>query len=96
MEQNIWKGVQKKINSISKHAVERDFNYFDILTGSKKQREKFGHAVKDIRYKILIAGHFYSGTRDPIESKKRFEHFLKQLNIDYVDVLFMTVRLITP
>jgi len=80
---------QKKINSVLKHAVERGFNYFDILTGSEKQREKFGNAIKDIRDKILIAGHFYSRTRDPIESKKLFENFLKQLNTGYVDVLFI-------
>lgn len=80
---------QKVINSVFEYSVENGFNYFDILTGSEKQREKFGNAIKGIRDKILIAGHFYSRTRDPFESKKLFDSFLKHLNTDYVDVLFI-------
>ena len=80
---------QKAIDSVLRHSVDRGFNYFDILTGAEKQREKFGHAIKDIRDKIFIGGHFYSKTRIPVESKKLFESLLKRLKTDYVDVLFI-------
>ena len=80
---------QKRIHSVMNHAVELGFNYFDILTGSEKQREKFGGAIKDIRKQMLVAGHFYSRTRDTIESEKLFNSFLKLLQTDYVDVLFI-------
>jgi len=60
---------QKVIDSVFKHSVESGFNYFDILTGSEIQRDKFGEAIKGIRDKIIIAVHFNSKTRVPTESK---------------------------
>lgn len=80
---------QKVIDSVFRHSVDNGFNYFDILTGLEPQRIKFGNVIKDIRNKILITGHLYSRTRDPIKSKELFDSFLKQLNTDYVDVLFI-------
>lgn len=80
---------QKVIDAVFKYAVELGFNYFDIVTGRDKQREKFGNTIKELREKIFITGHFYSRTREPVESKRLFESLLQQLQTDYVDVLFI-------
>jgi predicted aldo/keto reductase-like oxidoreductase len=80
---------QKAINAVIDRSIETGFNYFDVLTGVESQREKFGKAFIGKRDKVFLAGHFFYRTRNPIEAKAHFENFLKHLDTETVDVLFI-------
>lgn len=80
---------QKRITEVVSCAVDRGYNYFDILTAKQEARVKFGRAFTGKRDKLVIAGHLVRAERDPLKALTMFENLLRCLGTDHVDVLFI-------
>jgi uncharacterized protein len=87
--EHLNRASQKRINEVFNFAEKAGINYVDILTASPKALEKYGKALNGRREKFIIAGHLVRKSRDYKTSNELFDHTLKLLGSDYIDVCFI-------
>ena len=88
---------QKKevVESVIKEALEQGINYFDVLFSVEHFLKKISIGLKDKRDEIIITGHLGTSelnekpkrNRNVKESKVAFLNLLKNLQINYVDII---------
>ena len=87
------------MRSVVSKAVDCGINYLDICPfPSPEARDRMGSALKGIRDKIMISGHYgitwkkteFFKTRQPNLCKSSFEDLLSRLHTDHVDVLMLS------
>ncbi len=75
-------------------AAENGMNYLDVFLPHSEARTNIGKALKQIKNKMMIQGHFctvfedgqYTRTRDLEKTKAAFDDLLSRLQTDYIDV----------
>ncbi|MHB9110883.1 MAG: aldo/keto reductase [Armatimonadota bacterium] len=65
-------------------AYDHDINFFDTARGYTDSEEKMGHALADVRAKIVIATK--TGAKDAATLREHLETSLRNLRTDYIDV----------
>lgn len=93
----VWHGTEKEVTDLVNAAVQAGINYFDIFIATPSTRRYYGNALKSVRDKVYIAGHLgaveidgqYGKTRDLELCKQFLDQFYENLQIDYIDVLFL-------
>jgi predicted aldo/keto reductase-like oxidoreductase len=79
----------KELDHLLRYCVERGFDYFDLVTASKTYRPRYGKVLPAVRSRVKIAGHLSDRTRDVANSEILFHQILKDLQVEYLDVLFI-------
>lgn len=85
------------VTSVVHEAIDNEVNYIDLFMASPNVRDNFGHALKNRRHEVMIAGHLgsafgngqYYRTRDKVICTEFFIDLLKRLQTDYIDVLML-------
>lgn len=94
----VWHSSEKEVTDLVHAALEAGINYIDIFIGAPKTREYFGNALKGVREKVILAGHFgciedendqYGKTRDIDICEDFIQQFYTKLQTDYIDILFL-------
>ena len=65
-------------------AYDHDISFFDSARGYTDSEEKIGHALADVREKIVIATK--TGAKDAATLREHLELSLRNLRADYIDV----------
>lgn len=65
-------------------AYDHDINFFDTARGYTDSEEKIGHALSDVREKIIIATK--TGAKDAATLREHLETSLRLMRTDYLDV----------
>jgi len=65
-------------------AYDHDINFFDTARGYTDSEEKMGHALADVREKIVIATK--TGAKDAKTLREQLETSLRNMRTDYIDV----------
>ncbi len=84
--------------AVIREAIDRGVNYFDAFWAQPAFRDDLGAAFQGRRTRVLLTAHLgstcqedgqYAITRDPQIAEPFFLDFLRRLNTDHVDVLFL-------
>lgn len=93
----VWHSEEQEVVDLVHAAVDAGMNYIDIFVGTPTTRDYFGRALKGIREKVYIAGHFgcidvdnqYAKTREIEVCEDFLQQFFTRLQTDYIDVLYL-------
>ncbi|MBH1940765.1 aldo/keto reductase [Mobilitalea sibirica] len=93
----VWHSDEKDVVDLVHAAIDAGINYIDIFVGTPSTRDYFGRALKGIREKVILAGHFgcidinkqYVRTRDMKLCEDFIQQFYTRLQTDYIDILFL-------
>lgn len=93
----VWHSEEGDVADLVHAAIENGINYIDIFVGTPSTRDYFGRALKGIRDKVILAGHFgcidindqYTRTRDITLCEDFIQQFYTRLQTDYIDILFL-------
>jgi len=80
---------EKRVTEVVSYAVDRGYNYLDILTDKEDTRKKYGRALAGKRENLVIAGHLVRSERNSSNALNAFNNLLRCLGTDHVDVLFI-------
>ncbi len=93
----LWGKSYKQMKPIIDYALEKGINYFDIVFSFPQYLESLGKCFKGKRDKLILTGHFRSGTtgdrdhkynlvKGVKDSERFFNRVLKKLGTDYIDI----------
>jgi predicted aldo/keto reductase-like oxidoreductase len=88
---------QAHVDGVIHTAIERGINYYDVFYGQGFVRDIYGRAFKGYRDRVMLTAHLgaieengESGrTRDPKLAEHFLDEYLRRMQTDYVDVLFL-------
>jgi len=80
---------EKRVTEVISYAVDRGYNYFDILTDKEDALKNYGKTFAGQRESLVIAGHLVRAERNPANALKTFNNLLRCLGTDHVDILFI-------
>lgn len=88
---------QEHVDAVIHTAIERGINYFDVFYGQGFVREIYGRAFAGYRDRVMLTAHLgaveengdSARSRDPKLSQHFFHEYLRPMQTDYVDVLFL-------
>ncbi len=93
----LWGKSYKKMKPIMDYALDKQVNYFDIVFSFSQYLESLGKCFEGKRDKLILTGHFRSGTtaardhkynlvKGAKDSERFFNRVLKKLKTDYIDI----------
>ena len=93
----LYKKKQEDVKVLVEEAIGRGVNYFDIIFNFEPFLEQISSGIKSSRDKVLLTHHLgsseykgkYRKTRSTGECTKNLERFLKIMETDHTDILFV-------
>lgn len=93
----LYKKKQEDVKVLIEEAITRGVNYFDIIFNFEPLLEQLSSGIKSSRDKVLLTHHLgsseykgkYRKTRSISECMKNLERFLRIMETDYTDILFI-------
>ena len=85
------------VSSTIKYAIMNGVNYFDLVFSFEEYLDHLSGLFCDDRASVCLTGHLgstvknnqYLADKDPVRSIYYFERFLRKLNLEAVDILFL-------
>ncbi len=93
----LYKKKQEDVKALVEEAIARGVNYFDIIFNFEPFLEQLSSGVKSSRGKVFLTHHLgsseykgkYKKTRSIGECRRNLERFLRIMETDHTDILFI-------
>jgi predicted aldo/keto reductase-like oxidoreductase len=93
----LYKKKQQDVKVLVEEAITRGVNYFDIIFNFEPFLEQLRSGIKSSRDRVLLTHHLgsseyngkYRKTRSIGECRRNLERFLRIMETDYTDILFI-------